>query len=350
MDTATVSTTPSTTTATPPAAAATSLPSESITPGQRPTFEQAFAADAAPPTPDPSAQPEGATTPPAEPSGTESAITPAPLQGPIPFTVHKTALDNARLKATQEAQATFDRDYGWAKSVPRDTIQEWSGIASLMASDPPAFLDKYFAEAASHPTFGPQVKSWAARTLASRAPKAPDLSPDVTVQDAEGREVARTFSADRVQAIVQHAVQDAIGKEVGPLKQAHEQQQAAEQRKAVEAHQAETHKQLEAHADAVLADLSALLDVTENTPKETKDALFTELGALLDADPSLTPHKAAMQLRATRIVAALAGQAQKKVLDDLHKKAASQGMNPASAGVAPTHRPTSFHDASLKWS
>lgn len=339
-----VSTTPSESTPTPAAAPATSAPSESSTPGQRPTFEQVFAADAAP-VADPAAPPDQATTAPA-PGTDPSAITPGPKQGPIPFDVHKTALENARQKATTEAQATFDRDYGWAKQIPQQTIQHWSGIAHLMASDPPAFLEKYFAEAATHPTFGPQVKSWAAKTLAQRAgAKPPDLSPDVVVQDAAGREVARTFSADRVQAILQ----EALSKEIAPLKQDLDSRRQREQQWQAAARQAEATQRLEASTDAVLADITDLLDISDQTPQPDKDALFTELSALLDADPQLTPHKAAMQLRKTRIVPTLQGKAQQRVLDDLTQKAGAQAMNPSRTSVAPAHRPKSFNDPALKW-
>jgi hypothetical protein len=292
---------------------------------------------------DPSAQPEGATTPPADPTTAESATPPSTTQGPIPFAVHKTALENARTKAGEEAVAQYRQQYGWAERIPADTIQEWSGIANLMTSDPPAFLDKFFGEAAAHPTHGPAVRSWAARTLASRAPKAIDLSPDVTVQDDQGREVAKTFSADRVQAIVQHAIQDALGKELGPLKQDHQQRQADQQRQAVERQQTQQRQQLETQADAVLADLADLLDVTADTPPDQAKALYDEIEALLAADQTLTPHRAAMQVARTK------GTAQKKVLDDLKTRAAAQGVNPAGAAHAPTHRPTSFQDPSLKW-
>ena len=343
-----VSSTPSPSPETPAAAPATEAPSPSSVPGQRPTFEQVFATDATSDTPTESAPPDEATTPPADATA-PGAIHPGPKQGPIPFEVHKTALDNARTKATAEAQATFDREYGWAKSIPPQTIQQWSGIASLMASDPPAFLEKYFAEAATHPTFGPQVKSWAAKTLSRRTGTAQDLSPDVVVQDGEGREVARTFSAERVQAIVAHTVQDLLGKEVMPLKQDLEQRKAREQQQVMEARQADAAKRLEASTDAVLADISELLDITDATAPETRDALYGELNALLDADEKLSPHKAAMQLRKTRIVPTLEGKAQQQVLDTLTQKAGAQGMNPTRAGVASTHRPKSFNDPSLKW-
>lgn len=339
--------TPSPSPAMPSGAPPTSAPSPEITPGQRPTFDQVFAADAAPSTPESQPAAESATTQPGETTTTESATHPS-TQGPPPDK-WPAILDNARVKAKADAQAEFDRDFGWARQVPRETIQEWSGIANLMASDPPAFLDKFFSEAATHPTHGAAVRSWAARTLASRAPKAVDLSPDVTVQDDQGREVARTFSADRVQAIVQHAVHEAIGKEITPLKQESDERKAAQAKQAQEQRATETRQRLEAQADGILADLAAILEITADTPPDQAKALYDELDAALAADAALTPHKAAMHLRQTRITPALQGKAQQQVLDDLNKKAAAQGFNPARTGHAPAHRPQSFQDPSLKW-
>lgn len=341
--------TPAATIETSPAAPATSAPPPSVAPAERPTMAQAFAADAALHPDDASTEQDQPTTPAVETPPADSALHPGTKEGPIPFAVHKTALENARVKAGEEAVAQYRQQYGWAESVPKETLQEWSGIASLMTSDPPAFLDKFFSEAAAHPTHGAAVRSWAARTLASRAPKAVDLSPDVTVQDDQGREVARTFSADRVQAIVQHAVQEAIGKEVAPLKQERDQRKAEEQRHAETQRAEQTKQQLETHADSILADIAEILDVTADTPADQAKALYDEIEALLTAHPQLTAHKAAMQVRKTRIVPRLQGQAQTKVLDDLKTKAAAQGLNPAGAVVAPAHRPTSLLDPSLSW-
>jgi hypothetical protein len=310
---------------------------------------EAFAANAAL-TPETGSAPQGeASIQPAEPAPDGSApltSTSTKPQGPIPFEVHHKALENARQKAAAEAQAIFDRDYGWARQIPQQTVQQWSGIANLMASDPPAFLERYFSEAAMHPTFGPQVKSWAAKTLARRqGAQAPDLSPDVVVQDVDGREVARTFSAERMQAILQSVV----GEQVAPLKQDLEARKVQAEQWQRAQQQAEATKRLEASTDAVLADISELLDIGSETAPAERDALFGELTALLDADPQLSPHKAAMQLRKTRIVPALQGQVQRQVLDELNQKAGAQGMNPSRASNAPAHKPRSFNDPSLKW-
>jgi hypothetical protein len=344
--------TPSATTPTSPAAPATSAPSESSLPGPRPTMAQAFAANAAL-TPETGSAPQGeASIQPAEPAPDGSAPLPSTStkpQGPIPFEVHHKALENARQKAAAEAQAVFDRDYGWARQIPQQTVQQWSGIANLMASDPPAFLERYFSEAAMHPTFGPQVKSWAAKTLARRADIPADLSPDVVVQDADGREVARTFSADRVQAVLKARDKEFTDRELAPLKQDLEARKAQAEQWQRAQQQAEATKRLEASTDAVLADISELLDIGSETAPAERDALFGELTALLDADPQLSPHKAAMQLRKTRIVPALQGQVQRQVLDELNQKAGAQGMNPSRASNAPAHKPRSFNDPSLKW-
>jgi hypothetical protein len=313
---------------------------------------EAFAADAVLTPATGSAQPGEASTQPAEPAPDASAPLPSTStkpQGPIPFEVHHKALENARQKAAAEAQAVFDRDYGWARQIPPATVQQWSGIANLMASDPPAFLERYFSEAAMHPTFGPQVKSWAAKTLASRAAPAPDLSPDVVVQDADGREVARTFSADRVEALLKARDKELKERELAPLMRDLEARQLREQQQQRVAQQAEATRRLEASTDAVLDDISEILDIGSETSPVERDALFGELTALLDGDPHLSPHKAAMQLRKTRIVPAEKGQVQRQVLDELNQKAGAQGMNPSRASNAPAHKPRSFNDPSLKW-
>jgi hypothetical protein len=342
MDDTSTDTTSAATTETSPAAPATSAPSPSVAPDQRPTFEQAFAADAARQTPETQPATESPTTPAAETTETTSAVHPSTeTQGPIPFTVHKTALDNARTKATQEAQATFDRDYGWAKAIPRETIQEWSGIAQLMASDPAAFMEKYFAEAVAHPTHGPGVKSWAAKTLAARVPPADTMpAPDVQIVDAQGNVTGLTYSDTQLakrDEWRERQLMEKVGTELQPFKQEREQKQA-------EAREAARKQEVAASVDDVMADIAAVLEI----PVDAANPLFVKVGELMDAE-HLSPHKAAMRVRQEYVVPKLAGSVQTKVLEDLQTKAAAAGMNPAGAVVATTKRVSSLLDPSLSW-
>jgi hypothetical protein len=327
-------------------APATSSPAAT---GERPrTLQEAFARDAAQQTSEPSTPPEAATTAPVEGTDPQSATPPSTQPGPIPFAAHKTALDNARLKATQEAQATFDRDFGWAKAVPRETLQEWSGIASLMASDPPAFLDRYFADAASHPQFGAQVRSWAARTLATRAHSGPAESmpgPDVQIVDAAGQVTGQTYSAEQLakrDAWRDQQLLSKVQQEFGPLKTERDQEKA-------QAQAAETHRRIEAAADDVMADVFDVLDISDDTTKAQKDDLLLKVHELMAQQPTLTVHKAALQVRKAHIVPAQDGKAQAKLLESLKTKAAAQSVNPAGAVVTATTRPKSFLDKSLQW-
>lgn len=342
METAAVDSTPGTTTETSsaPASSPTSSPSQPSTPSStRPTsFQDAFARlDAAQ---SPTAAPEGPATtaqPAPDPNATPD---PSATQGPIPFAVHKTALDNARTKAANEAIQSYRQQYGWAEQIPQKTLQDFSHIANRMSQNPAAFLENYFQEAANHPQHGPAVRSWAARVLGSRSSQAqtPDLTPDVQIVGPDGQVSGSTFSAERVQAIVQHAVADAIGKHVTPLQQAESQRQQQARQQAAQQQQQQIAQQLDAAVDTTIADLAELLDLTKDTPKETSDALYAEINALLAQDPNLTPHRAAMQVRKTRIVPGLQSKATQNALDIIHQKAA--GNTAGSGGsAAPITRP-----------
>lgn len=301
---------------------------------------QAFANDAAQPPSESSAQPEGATTPPAETSTEPSALHPSTetKQGPIPFDVHQKSMDNARLKATQELQATFDRDYGWAKELPKEKLVEWSGIASLMASDPPAFLEKYFAETVQHPTFGPHVKSWAAKTLATRVQADTMPGPDVSIVDQHGNVTGATYSAEQLakrDAWRDRQADQRFDQRLQPFEQERQQKQD-------DARAAETTRQINTHVDQHVARIEQILD----GQGQEYGPLIADL---ILKNPTLDPIDAALQIRKSHILPKLQGQANAQVLEDLKTKAAAQGMNPSRAGVATTHKPTSFLDKSLEW-
>jgi hypothetical protein len=178
--------------------------SASVTPAERPTFAQAFASDAAPPSTT-QAQPEAATTQPAESTTTEVPVHPsADKTGPIPFDVHKTALDNARTKAIAE----YKEKVGWAENVDRSLIEETAKIGHLYRSDKPAFFRQLLAEAAGNPETLAVLRSESARFLAGgRQPAAApvDLTPDIPVVDDQGRVVSHSFSAERVTQLLKQA-------------------------------------------------------------------------------------------------------------------------------------------------
>jgi hypothetical protein len=120
-----------------------------------------------------SAQPGAATTEPAAGSTTTTTA------GPIPFDVHKTALDNARTKAVEE----WKTKYGWAEQVDPQQLQNAMAFYAQYegASDPVEFLQQLAAKLQADPTHGPKLKSLHARALAAargqgQASETPDLN------------------------------------------------------------------------------------------------------------------------------------------------------------------------------
>ena len=266
-----------------------------------------------------------------------TAVHPSAKEGPIPFTVHKTALDNARAKEREAATAEFDAQYGWAKSVPRETIQHWSGIAQKMATDPAGFLETYFAEAANHPQYRESVRSWAARTLAARAPQSqpaqqPMPQPDVQIVDQAGNVTGATYSAQQLalrDAWTKQQLLAEVKKEYGGLKAEREQEKA--QRAAVEYQQ-----KVEARVDDLIGDAAAILDMPDDMPDEQKKVLFDAVDALVAKGMSV--HKAARQVHQTHVKPTVDAKATRNALDTMKQKAA--GNTAGSGGSAtPLTRP-----------
>ena len=324
-ESATPVTTSSESTSAAPATQETSAP---VKTSERPkSFAEALERTATVPEKPAAAPPDAATTVQADAKPQDSVNPKAENKGPIPFDVHHKALENARVKERE----AIERDIGWARQVPREAIQEWSGIANRMASDPIGFLQSFTEELHAHPTYGPQLRSHAARTLASgRGQSQVDMSPDLVVDDGQGKQIA-TFSADRVKAIVDHAVQRAIAKEVQPLKSESEQ-------RAAQAKAAEYTRVANERADSTMSDIVDILEVSD--PKaDASQKLFAAVADLMDQDASMTPEKAARQVWKTHVRPSIETQGEIKALDKLKQKAAGNTAAPTGAGTS-QKRPT----------
>jgi hypothetical protein len=336
MDTAVAepSTPVATTTETTSAAPAISAPSTSATTSERPkSFAEALERTATVQEPKSPAQPEAATTAQADATVPNSINPKAEVKAP-PQDKWPQILENARVKARDEVE----RELGWARGVPKETMQEWAGIAQRMSQDPIAFLSEFTSELHSHPTYGPQLRSHAARTLATgRGQAQVDLSPDLIVDDGNGREI-QTFSADRVQAIVQHAVQQAIAKEVQPLKSESEQRRA-------QAQKAEATKALHAKADDAIASVTDILEITDKMPATDRDRLLAATNELVEKDPNWRTdpvramEKAARLVWRTHVLPTIEARGEAKALDKLKQKAAGNTASGTGAGATPK-RPT----------
>lgn len=326
-DTVAVST-PSEGTAAPAASAAPSTP----TPSQRPTFEQAFASDAARPTTIDAAQPEAPTTQAAEAVDVASATNPSTDKtGPIPFEVHKTALDNARTKARAEVEA----ELGWAKNIDRATVTEGARIGHLYQTDKPAFIREILAEAMTSPELAPLVRSEAARALGTKVATPPSV-PDVEILDAQGQVVGN------LREIVQKLSAEMAAKEIAPYKQ---DLSARQERERAQQEHAKLEKSVSTTYQRAMSSLPQFKEHEAEIAAAMKDIPTHD-----DAGEEIDPLSA-VQMAWAKVVTPerLAANAQKKVLDDLKTKAGAQGMNPSAAPVATTRRPRSLTDSSLQW-
>lgn len=177
--------------------------------------------------------PVAATAPPSD-EPTEPSTDPASA-GPIPFDRHKAALENARVKAAEEASAKWREQYGWAEQIPREQLETWSQTAQQMAADPVGFLQKFQAELLTHPVYGPQLKSAAARTLGQRqAAQDDDAEPQ---PDLETEDRTPVFSAKRLaewHAWNARQQEKKFDERLAPLQAAHAQQQEHRQRELIE--------------------------------------------------------------------------------------------------------------------
>lgn len=336
-ETATVdTTTPVQTTETPNASAALATPapsSESAT-SQRHgpmSAKQALAHVAA-------QDEKAAAVPGAAPIAQTATPTPpsAPTeQGPVPFPVHQTAMDNARAKAVQQRDQQWQKETGWVLELPQEQRAGARNAVRDLYTNPIQFVTRSVTELLNSPQ-GAAVRAALSPLIGAGngngQPAANPLDPDVQVMNEKGQEVARTFSAERVQAIVNKAVEDALGREVRPLREAHDKQ-------IHEAKAAEWSREVNAQADQVVARVDKIL--------EGRKDLAPHVDALMAANPNIDPIDAALQIRERHIVPGQTQQATAAAADVMRRKAAATTANGAGTTTAPLARPTNAKALSL---
>jgi hypothetical protein len=198
--------------------------------------------------------------------------------------VHKTALDNARTKAAQEAEQRFQQEYGGALQV----IQ-------AMQSDLPGTLAQLLSEAVAHPQHGQAVLAHAARLLQGRrGAKAQEAvvepEPQADLQTAEGELVYSAKQQQAREAWFRRQVLGDVEKTYGPIKQSFEQQQ--KQQQAAEAfgkYRAEADTRSKAQAET----LKKLPFVEEH--RAAINARQQEIFAEMAQRGGVNPHEAPMQ-------------------------------------------------------
>jgi hypothetical protein len=332
MDTTLDTTTPTPMTSeTPTAAPATSEPSPASSVSERPTNAKELAtflerADA------PESAAAAVTSAPAatvqgQPSATPPGSTATALPGSIRVADHQKVLANARQKERAAATAEFDRQYGWAKQVPRESVQRMGELADRLNTDPIGFLNQLHEELAAHPTYSQQLRSQAGRTLASGRGA---IEPDIEVHDAQGRVVGRTYSdamlARRDAALAQQIKADLL-QTVQPLRDAYARTEQ-------EARAAQHATEVNAEADVILARIDSIL--------EGRKDLYGAVNALMT--DGIDAYDAAIMVMQQSIAPTRSATAQQRAVATMQKKAAGNTANGAGTAVSTTTRPKNAKD------
>lgn len=339
------------TSATPESVAPVSDPA--ALPSQRPgsmleAFAQVDAAQAAADTPEPT-ETEGSEAAIAPPEGTPETP-PLTKQGPIPLAVHTKALENARIKAREEAKAEIAQEwapYAWAKSLNQAQVQAYAQAAQQFVEAPTDWAEAFVTQLQHDPTHGPKIRSWLGRELGKMrgqggmpptageppAPAASRPAPDVEIVDASGRVTGRTYSDQAIDHLVPWItaqIEQRMSSEYGPLKAAHQQA-------AVEA--ANAARQAAALETSISQQYQEVLDLLDGD-----DRFVGDVAQALIAHPEWSARKAALSVRDTRLVAPkLQPQTEQAVLSAHRRKAAGNTVSSAGSAAPPT-RPRTAHE------
>lgn len=270
------------------------------------------------------AQPGAATTAPAVATTANPTTTEPTKTGPIPFDVHTRALENARAKAVEE----WKGKYGWAEQIDQQSLQEAIRIAQLSKADPIAYVQEYIKELQGHDTYGPQLRSLAARALASARGQQQEQEPqpDLPIQLEDGR-VVHLYSAEQQakrEAYLQKQWMASVKQELQPMVKTVEQVKAERDAAAAEA---ETQRYLETTWNDLLT-----------WPGMDDKGMRAEVGKYLEAHPSRTedPRDIAIALSAAYravVVPKRDAASRQAVVDDIHKQANASTVNPALSGT-----------------
>jgi hypothetical protein len=286
------------------------------------------------------AQPEGATTAPAVEPTAENLSTEPVRTGPIPFDVHKTALENARAKAVTE----YQQKYGWAEQVNPQEFQQIRQIAQhFQSGDVVGGLQAMIAEARKDPSVDAQIRSFAARELGRRSQPTPaqeqEPQPDLPIQLEDGR-VVHLFSAEQQakrEAFLHKQWLQSVQQEIQPLKQSHEAQQKATE--AANFERAWGQWQTQTVTEATSWEGMENPQVRESFAREVeKNIMGRDIQTVAQIEREID--------RAYRkvVVPSLRTASRQAVLNDINRQANASTVNPAHTS---TRAPRSMDDMSI---
>jgi len=246
-------------------------------------------------------------------------------------------LENARAKAISARDAQWMEKYGWATKVDEAAFSRVAQITNEVATNPIAHTVGMIRELFAHLTLSQRAKVAIIQELGvspsnGRTSQPQNFDPDVQIMDNEGRVTGMTFSAERVNAIVKHAVAEAIGREIAPLKQDHQQRQQADRQHRLDTLQQQESQRVNEMADGVMGEIKELFgDHTE---------LWGELAAAIQANPHASEVAEAMKLFRAKVLPTLHGQAKTEAIAQMKRSAQANTANGAGTTTAPMKRPT----------
>jgi hypothetical protein len=321
-------------------------PSGGNTPAERPTFEQAFAADASPA----SGTPDSATASPEGPAA-DSGSAPADDRSPfIPrnrFDQVNSERNELRTKmealkwAEQVNPDAFRAVHGWYEKAKADPEGFLMG-EFLSQSDPMVLIDKLLQRVQTDPQHQQALKSFIGRKLAQQRATQPQAEPQFLIPQADGSIAVDMAALPKWQAWQKQQILQSVTGEIAPLKE----------RLAAEDKRIESERQ--AHAVTEFATQTS--QDALSWPGMDNDAIRQEVAQEYwrrVEHQTLSNEQLQIELNAAwraKAVPKLAARSESKLLDSLQQKAhASTGVAPGSAASATTGRPKSFDDPSLKW-
>lgn len=263
----------------------------------------------------------------AEPTATISAKP----TGPIPFDVHKTALENARTKAAEETKA----QYAWADAIPAPHRAAVSELYHALDADPVTAIEALIVTAASDPVQAPALRSLLGRLLGGRAapePTAttptPATAATVTEPDFQDEQGHQFYSATRTRDALT-ALEARILARLDPLTTDYQTRDAKAR---VATARAKAAADADTWAEARYAKVSQWPGFKDHEGEILK---------AITADPDLDVGDVYVDI----VVPTLSQAERKKVVTSLQNKANAASVNPSTSASAVAGPPKTFQDA-----
>ena len=263
------------------------------------------------------------------PSATETATpvvsqaAPETTEGPVAYPRFKEVNDG--YQATKKELEALQ----WAKGLDPHLTRAFADLQERAKFNPLVWTEELEA-VRDHPILGPQLRSWAARTLGTRTASRPaetveDTGPEPDLQFEDGR---RAYSAEQQHKREQWLLgrmATQMDERITPL---------AERQNRTEAE-----KQMVAIRAQATVDARSEIDALKAQPQFEEHR--KDIAAVMEANPALNLRQAWAQVFTEKVIPKIAGQQAATV----NKKVQAGSANPARPSGAAASTPTDFAEA-----